>query len=70
MKHLAGEEVETIGNESFHVIPASQALKCLSPGRSRKAQRKGRQMALIKYPLCTGALYILMNFNFHHFTGT
>lgn len=50
------------------MLPASQKLKYLSLDRSKKSQSKGRELALIKHPLCTGALYILTNFNFHHLT--
>lgn len=53
------------GLAEVFTLPASQKLEHLPPDRLKKAQRKGREMTLIKRPLCTGAVYILMNFNFH-----
>lgn len=68
MKHLVRGEVEAISS----LMPEH----CLQPRVNtlipslelRKAQRKGEKMALIKHPLCTGALYTLTNFNVNDLT--
>lgn len=68
MKHLVGGEVGAIRS----LTPA----RCLQPSvnmfipspEQRKAQRKGKKMALIKHPLCAGALHTLTSFRFNGLT--
>lgn len=68
MKHLAGGEVEAVCS----LVPAqrlqSRVNMFIPSLELRKAQRKEKKMALIKHPLCTGALHTLTNFNFNDVT--
>lgn len=70
MKHLVGGEVGAIRSRMparRHRPQPSVNMFIPSPER-RKAQREGKKMALIKCPLCAGALHTLTSFRFNDLT--
>lgn len=74
MKHLVGGEVGTTGSlMPAYYLQAPYLCKprvnmCVSRLDLGEAQRKGKKTTLVKHPLCSGAEYILADFNSNHLT--
>ena len=69
MKHLVGGEVGAICSRMPARRRPQPSVDVFFPSpERRKAQREGKKMALIKCPLCAGALHTLTSFRFNDLT--